>query len=73
MIELNQSNYTKVLEFFLNVMGYGYKCTVCKRRAKIIQVVCGPPARDWVSWECPKCIKRWNYEFKKKEIRKLLE
>ena len=73
MIDLNQTNYTEILNFFFKKLGYGYHCVLCNRRAKIIQAIRGTTARDWVSWECPNCKKRWNYEFKNKEIRKLLK
>ena len=72
MIELHQFNYTKVLEFFLNVMGYGYRCVKCDRRAKIISVHADTHCFDYVNWECPSCKNHWNHEFHKKEIRKLL-
>ena len=73
MISLDQSNYTKILNFFLKKLGYGYRCVSCNKRAKIIQAIRGTTARDWVSWECPNCKKCWSHEFKNKEIRKLLK
>jgi len=72
MIELDQSNYTKILNYFLNVMGYGYRCAKCDRRAKIISVAVDQFAFNYVNWECPKCMKHWGHEFHKKEIWKLL-
>jgi len=72
MIELNQTNYTKILNFFLHTLGYCYKCSTCDRRAKIISVKASKFGFDYVSWECPKCKKHWSMEFKEKQIRKLL-
>ena len=70
MIELNQSNYTKILNYFLDNMGYGYRCVKCDRRAKIISSSIS--GFDYVDWECPKCKKHWGHEFHKKEIQRLL-
>jgi len=53
MIELNQTNYTKILNFFLHTLGYCYKCSICDRRAKTISVKASEFGFDYVSWECP--------------------
>lgn len=72
LILLDQLNYTKILNFFVNVLGYCYRCRTCDRRAKIISASASEFGFDYVSWECPKCMRCWGMEFKKKEIRKLL-
>lgn len=73
MIMLDQTNYTKVLNYFLKKLGYGYNCRKCKRRGKITQIHCNLFSRDFVSWQCPKCKGRWNFELKNKAIRRLIK
>ena len=62
----------EIMKFFKKTLGYGYRCTICDRNARICEAFTLDDGFDYVTFRCPGCKGCWSMEFKNKEIGKLV-
>lgn len=65
-------DFEKIFNFFKE-LGHGYRCNICHVEADVTKYTIDEFCFDYVTFQCPKCGKRWIMELKHNEIRNLLK